>query len=418
MQEQVITFATPVFIVLILLEMIISARRGQSTYFFSDTINSMGLGVISQVTSAFFKLLLIGIYAWVSAHFSLFKLPNAWWVWVGGLLLYDFLYYWLHRCGHEMAILWAAHVVHHQSERYNLTTALRQTSSGPLLAWIFYLPMAIIGVPVEIFVVIGLIDLLYQFWVHTELIGKLGWYDRVFVSPSNHRVHHATNNIYLDKNYGGILILWDRLFGTFIEEMDEHKVVYGTRKPLRSWNPITANIEVYQAVIKDAALASSWIDKLRFWIKHPGWQPADVAQKNPHAPFELHHPNFEPQLSPRLKWYCAAQFLFIFLITTHFLAAHASISTISSVLYAAWLIGGLVVVGGLTELKPHYLGIEAARLLFTAGFVMFSGQWFGEYPLSEPLKIGIVAVAMLSLVCLFALRDQIKTSDSNQLSTN
>ena len=198
MQEQVITYATPVFILLIGLEMLISWSTKKSTFYFSDTLNSVGLGILSQVSSAFMRLMLIGIYAWVAQHYALFKLPNTWWVWVGGLLLYDFLYYWLHRCGHMMGLLWAAHVVHHQSERYNLTTALRQTSTGPLLSWLFYIPMAFLGVPIEMFVAISLIDLLYQFWVHTELIGKLGWFDRVFVSPSNHRVHHATNDIDLD----------------------------------------------------------------------------------------------------------------------------------------------------------------------------------------------------------------------------
>ena len=147
---------------------------------------------------------------------ALFELPaSRRWVWLGALLVYDFCYYWLHRAGHRVAVLWAAHVVHHQSEDYNLSTALRQTSSGFLLGWIFYLPMALVGVPPLVFGVVALVDLLYQFWVHTQQVGKLGWFDRWFCSPSNHRVHHAVNDRYLDSNYGGILIVWDRLFGSF-----------------------------------------------------------------------------------------------------------------------------------------------------------------------------------------------------------
>ena len=138
--------------------------------------------------------------------------------WAIGLVAYDFLYYWHHRAGHRVALFWAAHVVHHQSEDYNLSTALRQTSSGWLVGWIFYLPMAIAGFPPLVFAVVALIDLLYQFWVHTEQVGRLGGFDRWFCAPSNHRVHHAVNDVYLDRNYGGVLLVWDRLFGTYAEE--------------------------------------------------------------------------------------------------------------------------------------------------------------------------------------------------------
>ena len=164
-------------------------------------------------------------------------------MWVGALIAYDFFYYWNHRIDHEVGLFWAAHVVHHQSDHFNLSTALRQSSTGALLGWIFYLPMAVAGVPPVVFVGVGLIDLLYQFWIHTELIGKLGWFDRVFASPSNHRVHHGINDRYLDKNYGGILILWDRLFGTFEPEVE--KPVFGVRGGLGTFDPIWANVAYY-----------------------------------------------------------------------------------------------------------------------------------------------------------------------------
>jgi alkylglycerol monooxygenase len=403
MYEQVITIASPIFIILIILELLVGHKRGNSNYHFGDTLNSMSLGMLMQITNVFMKVLLVGIYAWVFHHYAVLELPNTWWVWVAGLLIYDFLYYWLHRCGHEVAVLWAAHVVHHQSECYNLTTALRQTSSGPLLAWIFYLPLAILGVPVEMFVAIGLIDLLYQFWVHTEQIGKLGWFDRVFVSPSNHRVHHATNDIYLDKNYGGILMVWDRLFGTFIEELDEHKVVYGTRSPLRSWNPVKANVEVYQKIITDASYASSWKDKIRIWFKHPGWQPADVAQKNPHAPFVLHRPKFIPDLPVSWKIYCFIQFVLILLILTHFLAVDQTASFAQCALYGVWLAAGLFILGGLTERRPNYLWLESVRLMLTALFVQITGQWFGDFSLPFAVQIAVIVIAMFSLLSLFVL---------------
>jgi hypothetical protein len=177
--------------------------------------------------------------------------------------------------------------VHHHSEDYNPRTALRQTSSGFLLGWLFYLPMAVLGVPPLVFGTVALIDLLYQYWVHTQQIGKLGWFDRWFCSPSTHRVHHAVNDRYVDRNYGGILIVWDRLFGTFIEEDDAERCVYGTRAPLRSWNPLWANLQVYRDLAADSWRSTSWIDKLRVWLKPPGWRPADVAARWPKPAFDI-----------------------------------------------------------------------------------------------------------------------------------
>jgi sterol desaturase/sphingolipid hydroxylase (fatty acid hydroxylase superfamily) len=242
--------------------------RGATPTGCNDALASIGLGVMSQVT---------GLFGRPAAHRHLHAWPlSTWrwrgcrptlWVWVFALVFYDFCYYWLHRAGHRVAVLWAAHVVHHQSEDYNLSTALRQTSSGFLLGWIFYLPMAVAGVPPLVFGVVALIDLLYQYWVHTQQIGRLGWFDRWFCSPSNHRVHHAVNERYLDKNYGGILIVWDRLFGTFIEEDAAEPCVYGTRAPLRSFNPLWANLQVYRDLAQDSWRARAWGDKLRVWLK-------------------------------------------------------------------------------------------------------------------------------------------------------
>ena len=285
---QIIVLATPVFLGLIALEFAVGLARGRNTYRLNDAMTSIGLGMLSQVVGLFTTLLMIGLYTLVFSHAALRPLPaDAAWVWITGLLVYDFLYYWKHRLGHRVALLWAAHVVHHQSEDYNLSTALRQTSTDWVAGWVFYLPMALLGFPPLVFGVVALVDLLYQYWVHTQQIGRLGWFDRVFCSPSNHRAHHAVNDRYLDKNYGGILILWDRLFGTFEEERDDDPCVYGTRSPLRSFNPLWANLEVYAALAHDSWHARRWVDKLKVWFMPPGWRPADVAQRFPKAPFDL-----------------------------------------------------------------------------------------------------------------------------------
>jgi alkylglycerol monooxygenase len=321
--SKVIVFASPIFFALIALEFWWGWRKrhqgsaGRQTYRLADAITSIGLGMMSQFTGVFTRLLRVGIYTAIYSSLSLWPLEEArafWSSWQGfvlALIFYDFCYYWHHRAGHEVALFWAAHVVHHQSQDYNLSTALRQTSSGALLGWVFYIPMALAGVPPEVFGIVALIDLLYQFWVHTEHVPKLGWFDRWFCSPSNHRVHHAVNDAYLDKNYGGILILWDRLFGSFKEENEP--CVYGTRSPLNSWNPLWANVEVYAALLKDAWHTRRWADKLRVFLKPPGWRPADVAQRFPKPAFEMQQVRkYEPVVSKRRQW--AAVLLFIALL--------------------------------------------------------------------------------------------------------
>ena len=230
-----IVFAVPFFILLIVVELAYGVSTGRNTYRLNDAVSSLFMGVLSQARR--FVTLGIGgyIYYLVTEYFALSLMDSShWWTWVLAFVLYDFCYYWLHRLGHERTILWASHVAHHQSEEYNLSTALRQTSTGFLFSWLFYVPMFALGIPAEVVVTVGSLNLIYQFWVHTEHIPKLGKYEWFFITPSNHRVHHAQNDIYMDRNYGGVFILWDRLFGTFQEELKEQPVIFGIRGPLRS----------------------------------------------------------------------------------------------------------------------------------------------------------------------------------------
>jgi alkylglycerol monooxygenase len=402
-QETIITWATPVFFLLIAIEWAVARWRGDPAYHANDAVSSLGLGVISQIVGVFTKLVTIGIYAWCAGHLALFTLPaNSAWVWLGALVVYDFLYYWLHRCGHEVNILWAAHVVHHQSEDYNLTTALRQTGSGFALGWLFYLPMALLGVPVEVFVVVALIDLLYQFWIHTGQIRRLGWFDRVFASPSNHRAHHAVNDRYLDRNYGGILMLWDHLFGSFVEESAEDPPVYGTRSPLRSFNPLWANVEVYWAIGKDAWHARDWRDKLRIWIKPPGWRPDDVARRFPKPAFAMGAARFDPLLPRALGRYAMLHFALLLGLAVHFLQLVPTASPTLLIGYALYLLASLSVLGLVFEARRSARWYECARLGATAVGVLATGAWFGMAHL-QPLLVGaVVVVALASVAFLMA----------------
>ncbi|MEM1112083.1 MAG: sterol desaturase family protein [Pseudomonadota bacterium] len=311
-----VVYAVPFFILAIFLELAWGHRRRRNTFRLNDSVGSLFMGVMSQARR--FLTLGVGAYVYylITAHFSL-ELMDAshWWTWVLAMVLYDFCYYWLHRFGHEYTILWAAHVAHHQSEDYNLTTALRQTSTGFLLGWIFYIPMFLLGIPAEVVVTVGSLNLIYQFWVHTEHVGKLGWYEWIFVTPSNHRVHHAQNDVYLDRNYGGLFIFWDRLFGTFQEELETDPPIFGIRGPLKSFNPITANTHIYLGMIQDSWRTANWSDKLRVWFSRTGWRPADVALAWPREKTNLDDfHKFDPAVPRLVGWYALFQLVAVVLL--------------------------------------------------------------------------------------------------------
>jgi hypothetical protein len=327
---------------------------------------------MSQVVGLFVRVFNIGVYALVFQHVALGEWPQAWWAWLLAIVFYDFCYYWNHRLGHESAVFWASHVVHHQSQCYNLSTALRQTSSGAFLGWIFYLPMAVAGVPPEMFAVAAIVDLLYQYWIHTEVIGKLGWFDRWFASPSNHRVHHAVNDRYLDRNYGGILMLWDRLFGTFVEESE--RCVYGTRAPLNSWDPLWANLEVYADLARKSWQAERWSDKLLVWLKPPGWQPAGaqgVAWQKP--AFDVGSVRtFDPPLGTAARVFGAAQIALAVLGTTALLWYADALPFVQRLCGAVAIIGvlwltGAVMQGRLRILPAALLQVVLLGALLGAG---------------------------------------------------
>lgn len=391
-----IVYATPVFFTLIGLELWQAHRRKVRAYNFADTLCSIGLGAVSQVTEIFSKALMLAIYVLAYEHLRFFSLDaHSVAVWLGALLLYDFLYYWHHRLGHEVGVLWAAHVVHHQSEEFNLSTALRQTSSNFLFGWIFYLPMAVLGVPPLVWIGVALIDLLYQYWIHTEQIGKLGWFDRVFASPSNHRVHHGVNDRYLDKNYGGILILWDRLFGTYADEDDDEPVIYGTRSPLRRYDPLWANLEGYAALARDAWRTRHWPDKFNVWIKPPGWRPADLAASDPRPVFDPYtRPRYEPQVPRAVQLHALLQFLLLMLAGTDCLSRAPQLPWALGAAYVAWNVLSMTAICAWLEGSRRGLVLDLVRLLAALAMLLVSGGWFGA-PLDGvlPAVAGLLVLA-------------------------
>ncbi|MEJ8837832.1 lysoplasmalogenase family protein [Ramlibacter sp. AN1133] len=394
--SQVIVLATPVFFLAIAVEYAWGRARGRDTYRLNDAINSISLGMLSEATGALLAVFRIGIYTALAGHIALWR-DDAFWLspagWLLALLFYDFCYYWQHRTGHRVGLFWAAHVVHHQSQEYNLSTALRQPSTYAFLNWMFYIPLALAGVPPLVFAVVALVDLLYQFWVHTEHVGRLGWFDRWFCSPSNHRVHHAVNDGYLDRNYGGILIVWDRLFGTFREEGE--RCVYGTRAPLQSWDPLWSNLEVYWALAHDSWHARSWADKLRVWFKPPGWRPADVAERFPRPAFALERvARFHPPMGKGVAWFAGVQFAVILWGVALFLwnadqmpLARAGM-WLAAVTAALWAVGA-VMQGRISVLEV--LLVEAAALATATA----AEGWIDAHRVFKPLAM-LLAIAWVA----------------------
>tara|TARA_X000001036_G_scaffold250654_1_gene233440 strand:+ start:51 stop:1316 length:1266 start_codon:yes stop_codon:yes gene_type:complete len=400
----IITLAVPAFFILIFIELIYGLVSGKSNYRLNDTFTSISLGLISR----YIPLLGLGIqgaaFAYVAQYYNL-KLfsPSSLWVWIFAFFLYDFCYYWMHRLHHEVKVLWATHVVHHHGEEFNLSTALRQTSTGFLWKWIFYLPIFIVGIPPEVFVTVAGVNLVYQFWVHTEHIPKLGWYEYVFVSPSNHRIHHAQNKHYVDANYGGVFILWDRIFGTYKEEMEELKPIYGTAKPLRSWNPFKANLDIFREMLLDSSRTKSFKDKIGVWFSRPNWRPEDVKIKYPIIKNDLE--NFEPynpEVSSQVKIYGWIQLLFLLVISA------VITSTVGAQTYLETSLFALILTASVTislvafenfnlKVLPEMIKSIIVLALIFPGNILNNELLVTQLLLFQSL-LNIILVAVLSLI--------------------
>lgn len=403
-----VLYAVPFFFLLIGLELLADRWRGMHTYRLADAINSLSAGVLSQATGLLTKVVGLLTYAFAWEHLALFDLSDSsLWVWFFAFVLYDFCYYWNHRLGHERNVLWAAHAVHHQSEDYNLSTALRQTSTGFIFGWIFYLPMAVLGVPPLVFLTVAALNLLYQFWVHTRHIPKLGWFEWLFITPSNHRVHHAQNPVYMDRNYGGVFIVWDRIFGTFQEELDAEPVIFGVTVPLASWNPLWANLQVYAGLWNDARRASSWWDKLRIWFMPTGWRPADVAARYPQDKADLRQfHKFEVPLARAAQLYALLQFICYLLAGVWLLARGDALSTGAVLLACLWMALGLCSIGMWLENRRQAWQLECLRLASNLPAFWLAGE-LGILTLNASAWTWLIAYSLVSLLGIWWARGSV-----------
>ena len=312
-KSSIITFAVPVFLLLIVIEYCYGKYKGKNTYRLNDTFTSLSLGMISRYPTMLNLGMQSLIFVYISKYLNvgLLSVKNPL-TWVIAFLLYDLSYYWMHRMHHEIKILWATHSVHHHGEDYNLATALRQTSTGWLWKWIFYLPMIILGIPGEVFITVAGINLVYQFWVHTEHIGHLGFLEKIFITPMNHGIHHAKNKEYIDANYGGVFIIWDRMFGTYTARMPDVEPVYGTVSALQSWNPIWANFQIFTTMVKDTIKTKKYSDKVKVWFSKTYWRPEDCIETKDPKEFYV---KFNPVITNDIKVFSFLQLLFTSIVS-------------------------------------------------------------------------------------------------------
>ena len=383
----IILFSIPFFFLLIGLELAYSAWSGRRLLRLNDSIADLACGILSQLSGVFTKLFSIGIYIWAEGHLAVQRwLPGApSWPrgapfaradvfpyfapnpaelasWAAVFVLVDFAYYWSHRMSHHINVLWAGHVVHHSSEEYNLPVALRQSALHGLMTWVFYVPLALIGIPWQMYVSAYAINLVYQFWIHTRAVGRLGrWTEWVMNTPSHHRVHHGRNPRYLDRNHAGVFIVWDRLFGTF--QAEEEEPVYGITTPLRSWNPLWANVHVFVDIARNARRAGSWRDRWMYVFGPPGWRSA--AEGGPVPPPQVDRQTAEtwdPVVPPGLAAYGFAQFV-VALAASFLLLLNAErmppLHLAGAGFYVALSLAG---VGGVFESAKWAGPMETARL--------------------------------------------------------
>lgn len=386
MEDSILMFATPLFLGLIALEWWVDRRRGSGHYRLNDAFGSLSLGIMSRTSTLMVFSLGALFIDRVLPQARLFEWPGDHvGTWVFTFVVYDFCYYWSHRMGHTLNVFWAGHAVHHQSEDYNLTTALRQTSSS-VWGWVFSAPLLMLGVPLDVFLACGALNLIYQFWVHTQHIDKLGWMEWVFVTPSNHRVHHGQNPEYIDKNHGGVFILWDRLFGTFQPELDDVKTVFGVRVPLHSLNPLWANVHVWASLFVDAWRARHWWDKLRIWFMPTGWRPADVEARFPAEKSDLDHfEKYDPRQPRSVQYYALFQLAAAIPLQVYFLLHFTGLSyglvglgfamITLPLVTASWMLEGRGAHWELMRLCASWLGVGLSWSLMAPSSVAVLGGY-------------------------------------------
>ena len=404
---QALSYAIPLFLVLIVLEQWIAQGKGLEVNRGMDVISSLSSGMTNTLKNLMGLSVVLISYGWLVDHLALTQVTPSWWVYVLAFLGMHFVGYWSHRFDHKINVFWNRHIVHHSSEEFNLSCALRQSISAVVGIYFFlYVPMALIGIPQEVVAIVAPLHLFAQFWYHTRVIDKMGVLEYILVTPSHHRVHHAINPRYLDKNLSQVFIFWDKLFGTFQEELPEDPPVYGVIKPVGTWNPIWINYMHAWALAKDAWHAHSWWDKVRLWWMPTGWRPSDVAEKYPWIFSEdpKNQIKYETALSRPEKVWAWTQLVIHFGLVFHLLIAFAQFEYTQVISYGIFLMASIM--GYTVFMDKSRWAPYAEALKFGLGLALLWGYptWFGLDLMIPHASSAILAYLLLSLALAFYFR--------------
>jgi alkylglycerol monooxygenase len=409
----ILMVASPLFFVFVLGEKLYGYFAKGDSFKSMDMISSLSSGF----TNSLKDVLGIGIsllsYSWMMEHISLVKIEYTWVNVIIAFIALDFTGYVGHRINHTYNFFWNQHLVHHSSEEFNLACALRQSISSFIgFFTIFLMPAALLGVDFQIIAIVAPIHLFAQLWYHTTYIGKMGWLEKIIVTPSHHRVHHAINEIYLDKNMGQIFIFWDKWFGTFQEELDDVPPVFGITIPVSTWNPIKINFQHIWLLIKDAVRADSWKDTFSIWLMPVGWRPADVEKKYPVAKIEdpYSFDKFYPKLSSGLEVWSWMQFVLTFSFLMFFFSRIGTLSAGEMLTYGLFLFLSVYAYTELMSKNPLSLWQELAKNALGVFMFVQHGDWFGLSEISPIINYAVmgyffIATALTAYFVMSEMRD-------------
>lgn len=391
------------FIVMTAIEWGVSLYMKKKVHRAFDTVSSISSGITNNIKS-FFKLTVIIVsYDWMFNHFAVFDIQSTILVYILAFLCIDFASYWGHRWSHEYNVLWNRHIVHHSSEEYNLPAALRQSISGIFEIFFFlYIPLAVFGIPTEVIAVVAPLHLFAQFWYHTKLINKMGFLEHLIMTPSHHRVHHAINDIYLDRNYSAILICWDKWFGTFQPELEETPPVYGVKKAVKTWNPVLINWMHMWQLIQDAWHAEKLWDKIRIWFMPTGWRPDDVNEKHPidYTKNAYTQVKYDTASTPFLIAWSFFQLGLHILIQFHIIDLLPDMEYATLLFYGIFVIVSVFAYTTLMDRSKMAVPAEAIKAVFGFGLMAFQQSWFG-LNMALSLLFGAYLLLSLGITCYY-----------------
>lgn len=414
---KILLIAMPAFLLLVLFEKWYGWRKGKDTVRNMDMIASLSSGITNVTKDVVGLSFVILSYPFLVNHLALTSIPNTLIIYVIAFISLDFAGYWVHRLQHVTNFFWNGHIVHHSSEEFNLACALRQSISAIVRTFaIFLLPAALLGVPAQVIGVVAPLHLFAQFWYHTQHINKMGFLEKIIVTPSHHRVHHAINPVYIDKNYGQIFIFWDKLFGTYQEELKDVPPVYGITRPVRTWNPVKINFQHFWLLVKDAWRTKSWKDKLRIWLMPTGWRPADVIEKYPVYKINdvYDFEKYNPKSSPVMNVWCWFQLILMLLFISYLFGNIAATNKLDNsyiYIYAAFIFLSIYAYTELMDRNPYSIVWESARGIFGVAIIYRQGDWFGTSAFSPWIHYILTAYFIASVIITALLVNQQRKED-------